>query len=237
MTRSLPSSMIRSADMVRRVCRAPARRVIAGVLGLGLAACGPIVYVNEVSRHASDSVDTARAAHADKLAPYWWTRATQYLEKAREIAAHADFQGANRFGQLAAEAADKATAEALIAARDPSKRPLDLKPDVAPAKDPIAPARTAPAKDPIAPARTAPAPAPAKEPIAPARTAPAPVKEPRTTPRTAPAPVHPTPRIAPAKDPAADAPVPPARPTGKDDASPPAHPPAPTRPVPAKGAT
>jgi hypothetical protein len=224
--------------MVRRVCRAPARRVIAGVVGLGLAACGPIVYVNEVSRHASDSVDAARAAHADKLAPYWWTRATQYLEKAREIAAHADFQGANRFGQLAAEAADKATAEALIAARDPSKRPLDLKPDVAPAKDPSPPARTAPApaRDPSPPARTAPA--PAKEPRPPARTAPAPAKEPRPPARTAPAPVKDnTPRIAPAKEPAADAPAPPVRPTGKDEASPPAHPTAPSRAVPAKGAT
>jgi hypothetical protein len=144
-------------------------------LGIGLAGCGPIVYVSEVSRHASDAVDTARAAHADKYAPYWWTRATQYLEKAREVAAHADFQGANRFGQLAAESADKATEEALIAARDPSKRPLDLQPDVAPAKD--APARApAPARTTPVPAKDAPAPraapAPAKDP-APRRTVPA----------------------------------------------------------------
>jgi hypothetical protein len=132
------------------------------VLGVALAGCGPIVYVSEVSRHASDAVDTARAAHADKYAPYWWTRATQYLEQAREVAAYADFQGANRFGRLAAEAADKATEEALIAARDPSKRPLDVKPDVAPAKDATAPA-PAPAKN---------TPVPAKD-TAPKRTVPA----------------------------------------------------------------
>ena len=133
--------------------------VVPGVvIGAGLAGCGPIVYVGEVSRHASGAVDAARAAHADKLAPYWWTRATQYLDKAREVAAHADFGGANRFGKLAAEAADKATEEALIAARDPSKRPLDLAPDVAPAKD--APVR-----------RTAPAKAPAKD-LVPAKDAP-----------------------------------------------------------------
>jgi hypothetical protein len=138
--------------------------VTAGVLVLGLgvglaglSGCGPIVYVSEVSRHASDSVDAARAAHADKYAPYWWTRATQYLEKAREVAAHSDFQGANRFGRLAAEAADKATEEALIAARDPSKRPRDVRPDVAPAKDAPAP-RAAPAKDAPVPAKDAPAP-------------------------------------------------------------------------------
>ena len=107
--------------------------VALGVLA-GLAGCGPIVYVGEVTRNASDAVAAARAAHADTYAPYWWTRATEYLHKAREVAAHADFQGANRFGKLATEAANRATEEARIAARDPSKRPSDAKPDVAPAK-------------------------------------------------------------------------------------------------------
>ena len=124
------------------------------VLAIALfAACGPIAYVNEVTRRASDAVDTARALEADKYAPYWWTRATQYLHKAREVAAHADYQGANRFGRLAAEAANKAAEEAVIAAKDPSKRPLDgTAPRPAPAKEgeqdkvraPIAPAKDTP---------------------------------------------------------------------------------------------
>jgi hypothetical protein len=84
--------------------------VLAAALCAGVG-CGPIEYVSEV-HHASDAVDTARAAHADQSAPYWWTRATQYLQKAREVAAYADFQGANRFSRLATEAAEKATAEA-----------------------------------------------------------------------------------------------------------------------------
>lgn len=143
------TAMLSSAAMSRRA--APVRRAClhalhATALGLAAAACGPIVYVGEVTRHASDAVDAARAAHADQYAPYWWTRANQYLHKAREVAAHADFQGANRFGRLAAEAADKATEEAMIAARDPSKRPRDARPDVAPAKEPP-PSRIAPAKD------------------------------------------------------------------------------------------
>jgi hypothetical protein len=181
---------------------------LGGGLGAGLAGCGPIVYVNEVSRHASDSVDAARAAHADKYAPYWWTRATQYLDKAREVAAHADFEGANRFGRLAAEAADKATEEALIAARDPSKRPLGLRPDVAPAKDAAPPLR-APAKDAPAPAKdaTPPVRAPAKDAPVPAREATPPVRAPA---KDAPAPAKDAPapakdaapkRTAPAKDP------------------------------------
>lgn len=79
------------------------------------SACGPIVYVNDVTRRASTSVDEARAAQADKHSPYYWTRATQYLRQAKVLAAHADFQGANRFGRLATEAAEKATAEAQAA--------------------------------------------------------------------------------------------------------------------------
>ena len=168
--------MISSQPMDRRVCRLriPPLMLVVVLAGM-LAGCGPIVYVSEVTRHASDAVDAARAAHADKYAPYWWTRATQYLAKAREIAPYADFQGANRFGRLATQAADKATEEAQIAEKDPSKRPLDLHPDVhpdvVPAKDPPD-ARPAPAKDPApAPAKD-PAPAPAKDP-APAHPAPA----------------------------------------------------------------
>ncbi len=116
---------------------------------IATASCGPIAYVNQVTRTASTAVDEARAAEADKYAPYWWTRATQYLRKAREVAAHADFQGANRFGRLATESAEQATEEAAIAKRDPSKRPLELDPTVVPAKDarPAATDGVAPAKD------------------------------------------------------------------------------------------
>ncbi|HEX7836102.1 MAG TPA: hypothetical protein VF469_01500, partial [Kofleriaceae bacterium] len=116
--------------------------LLAGALG-----CGPITYVGDVSHRASDAVDAARAAQAEKYAPYWWTRATEYLHKAREVAAHADFQGADRFGRLAAEAANQAAIDARIAARDLSKRPRDLPPDVAPARTtdaPIAPTRDLP---------------------------------------------------------------------------------------------
>ncbi|MBZ5728688.1 MAG: DUF4398 domain-containing protein, partial [Acidobacteriia bacterium] len=108
--------------MCRRVCRGRALSLVA-VLGLAAAGCGPVRYVSDVGRAAA-AVEDARAAQAEKYAPYWWTRATEYLHKAREVAAYADFQGANRFGRLATEAANKATEEAQIAEKDPSKRPL-----------------------------------------------------------------------------------------------------------------
>ncbi len=130
-------------------------RLIALVLFVVAAtACGPIAYVNEVTRRASTSVDAARAAQADKYAPYYWTRANQYLHQARVKAAKSDWEGANRFGRLASEAADKAVVEAEIAEKDPSKRPLELKTDVAPAKGDAPP--VAPAKGDIAPAKEEP---------------------------------------------------------------------------------
>ena len=132
-------------------------------LAVTLAACGPIAYVNEVTRKASDSVDEAKSAQADKYSPYYWTRATQYLHQAMVLAAHADFQGANRFGRLANDAAKKATVEAREAAKDPSKRPLEPDKQLAPAKgaEPEPPADVAPAKDKpkgggVAPAKEAP---------------------------------------------------------------------------------
>lgn len=120
------------------------RRWVVFAWAVGSASCGPIAYINQSTREASTKVDHARELEADKLSPYWWTRATQYLRMSREVAAHADFQGANRFGRLAAEAADKAAEESEEAARNPSKRPVNPTKELAPAKDGSS---VAPAKD------------------------------------------------------------------------------------------
>lgn len=127
-------------------------RVFATIALLGalLSACGPIAYVSQVTLRADDAVEAARAAEAEKYSPYWWTRAKEYLYMAREVAGHADYQGANHFGRLAEEAAEKAKAEA-------ESHPKTEPAKVEPAKDP-APA-VAPAKDPktdIAPAKDTP---------------------------------------------------------------------------------
>ena len=96
---------------------------------LALTGCGSIVYINDVTRAATTSIDAARAAEADKYSPYYWTRATEFLRKSRELAAHADMQAANRYGRLAAAAAQLAEQEAIAAKQDP-------KSTVAPAKEP-----------------------------------------------------------------------------------------------------
>lgn len=120
------------------------------MLAAAPAACGPIAYVGEVTWRADSAVAEARHVEAEKHAPYWWTRATQYLKKAREVAARADFQGANRYGRLATEAAR----QAVIEAQDPAKRPIDPQ-----RADP--PQGPAPAPAPAAAPAAAPAPAPA----------------------------------------------------------------------------
>ncbi len=121
--------------------------VVLLVVVTAAVACGPIEYVNDVTRGASSRVERAKAADADKYAPYYWTRAKEYLHKARERAAYADYQGANRFGRLASEAADLAEQAAIEAKADPSKRPMTLEPDVAPAKGDDGKAVPAPAKE------------------------------------------------------------------------------------------
>ena len=94
-----------------------------------LVACGPIAYTSQVTFRADDAVAAARAAHAETLSPYFWTRAVNYLRMAREVAAHADFEGATRFGRLAEKAALQATAEAQVGGAKPPPRV-----EIAPAK-------------------------------------------------------------------------------------------------------
>ena len=119
------------------------------VLTCVLGACGPVAYIGQVTLKADDAVEAARQAGADKYSPYWWTRATQYLPLARDVAGHADFQGANHFGRLATEAADKAKEEADAAPKtgpaiEPVRPVRPVRPVIAPAKEPNT---VAPAKD------------------------------------------------------------------------------------------
>jgi hypothetical protein len=92
-----------------------------------LAGCGPIEYVNQVTRKASSEVSAARAVGAERWAPYHFTLAVEYLDKAREEASRADYQAANRFGRKSHEAAARARELALERARkgeEPGPPPL-----------------------------------------------------------------------------------------------------------------
>jgi hypothetical protein len=86
---------------------------------VGATGCGSVLYVNQVTRKASASVAAAKAAEADVYAPYHYTLAVHYLHKAREEAAAADFQAANRFGRLSYKAGEKARELAVQRASEP----------------------------------------------------------------------------------------------------------------------
>jgi hypothetical protein len=137
--------MVRSERMRQGVTISilvPVNAVLIAALCALLGACGPIGYVNQVTIKADASVAAAKTAGAETYAPYWYTRALEYLHKAREEAAYADFQAANRFGRRAHEAAVKAEKLTLKRAANPSNK--DWMP---PPGAPGAPAQT-PGKEP-----------------------------------------------------------------------------------------
>jgi hypothetical protein len=94
--------------------------VVVCFVAVAAAACGPVQYVGQVTRRASSSVAAAKAAGADKWAPYEYTMAVQFLHKSREEAGYSDYQAAIRFGKKAEIYARKATKIALDRADGPA---------------------------------------------------------------------------------------------------------------------
>lgn len=95
--------------------------LLLGLL-LATAGCGSTLYVNQVTRKASASVAAAEAVNAAEYAPYWYTLAVEYLHKAREEAAHADFEAANRFGRKSEAAAERARMLSVQRAANPKDK-------------------------------------------------------------------------------------------------------------------
>ncbi|HTA20565.1 MAG TPA: DUF4398 domain-containing protein [Polyangia bacterium] len=75
--------------------------------------CGPIEYINQVGIKAAGAVSAAKLAQADRYAPYEYTAAEEYLHKAREEAAYAEYEDAIEFGRKAEELANKGRAIAV----------------------------------------------------------------------------------------------------------------------------
>lgn len=96
-------------------------RVRGMLLMLALAGCGSAAHVDLVSRRAQDDLAAARAARAHILAPYWFTLATEYLAKAREEAAEADFRAAGRLAEKASAAARRAYEAARASTEQPRR--------------------------------------------------------------------------------------------------------------------
>jgi len=73
-----------------------------------LSACGPIDYLNTVTRRATRAVAEAKAANAEQHSPYEYWTAVTYLNMAREKATYADYMIAVDYGERCEAAAIKA---------------------------------------------------------------------------------------------------------------------------------
>jgi hypothetical protein len=77
--------------------------------------CGPIVYLKDVSPRAAAALNQAKADRAEQYAPYEYTKASLYYDKAREEAGHAYFQNAVDWGRRSQNCSVRASALARSA--------------------------------------------------------------------------------------------------------------------------
>jgi hypothetical protein len=89
----------------------PCRQYWALALGVLLfSGCGPVVYQKEVSTRTAAALNQAKADGAEKHAPYEYTKAGLYYEKAREDAGRAHFQDAIDWGRRSQDCSSRASA-------------------------------------------------------------------------------------------------------------------------------
>ena len=70
--------------------------------------CGPIDYLNTVTRKATRALAEAKTADAERLSPYEYWSAVEYIHMAREKAAYADYEIAIAYGEKAEKMAKEA---------------------------------------------------------------------------------------------------------------------------------
>jgi hypothetical protein len=98
------------------VKRGGALALLAAALGC-LTGCGPIQTISYIQQTKAE-LEGAESADAQKLAPYEYTAAVAYLEKAREEHGHAEFTASTEFGEKALKFARSARAKAMEAKAD-----------------------------------------------------------------------------------------------------------------------
>jgi len=85
----------------------------------GAVGCGPVGYLQQVQGRARQAVSEARQAGADRAAPYEFTAAVEYLKKAEEEGAHAEYRVSIELGRRSEDFAKRA----LALARQPGSAP------------------------------------------------------------------------------------------------------------------
>lgn len=99
------------------------------LLALGLfllLGCGPITYLKDVSPRTAAALKQARSDQAEQYAPYEYTKASLYYDKAREEAGRAYYQNAVDWARRSQDCSRRASALARAAQVQPggeSQRP------------------------------------------------------------------------------------------------------------------
>jgi hypothetical protein len=103
------------------------RQLRALALGLlPLLGCGPLTYVRDTSPRTAAALNQAKADQADQYAPYEYTKASLYYDKARDEAGHAYYQNAVDWGRRSQDCSRRASALARAGQAQPadeSQRP------------------------------------------------------------------------------------------------------------------
>jgi hypothetical protein len=84
------------------------RLLVVTLLSAVVGGCGPIEYITVVTFEASHAVAAARGAKAEKLAPYEYTCAVEYLHKARELGGFSRYHQSVEFGKRARDCGQQA---------------------------------------------------------------------------------------------------------------------------------
>lgn len=88
--------------------------VLVAVTG-ALVGCGPVKSTANIL-DAEVQIQAARTAGAEKEAPYEWTAANLYLQKAREEVGYSDYQAGVDFAVKASRFANEAREKSMAAA-------------------------------------------------------------------------------------------------------------------------
>ncbi len=94
------------------------RLVLATLAVLALVGCGP-VRTTAALMDAEVALEAARAAGAPQSAPYEYTAAEAYLQKAREVEGYAQYATATRYAARARDLGNEARKNALAASNKP----------------------------------------------------------------------------------------------------------------------
>jgi hypothetical protein len=118
---------------------AAGRLLVLSILAASAAACGP-TKSTAVIMDADVQLTAAKTAGAEKLAPYDYTAASQYLHKAREEQGYSDYEEAIDFAEKARSHATVAKQKAMVAKNNgavPLGSPTVLPLPPAPEQEPV----------------------------------------------------------------------------------------------------